>query len=84
MGATSASILFAFDVQADANGGHWNVTIGQRTLDSVLIYKDTDIDGGMVRWSKPSSAEGCVVNRYWQTGVICVAASQPCPRKKKT
>ncbi|MDQ2645151.1 MAG: hypothetical protein M3020_15145 [Myxococcota bacterium] len=48
MGATSASILFAFDVQGDANGGYWNVTIDQRTLDSVLIYKDTDIDDGMV------------------------------------
>lgn len=64
VGATSASILFAFDVQGDANGGYWNVTVDAETLDSVLTYKDADVEGGMIRWSKPSTAEGCVVNRY--------------------
>jgi hypothetical protein len=64
VGAASASIIFAFDVQGEANGGYWNVTVDAETLDSVLTYKDADLASETIRWSKPSTADGCVVNRY--------------------
>ena len=63
-GASIAAVLFTYDVDSTANGGWWQISVNRSTLAATILYTDTDVSGGSVTWTLPSSSSNCVINSY--------------------
>ena len=63
-GASTAAVMFTYDVDSSANSGYWRISVNRRTLAATIVYTDTDVSGGSATWTLPSSSNNCVLNSY--------------------
>ena len=64
VGASTAAVLFAYDVSGSANGGYWKIEVNRSTRAATIVYTDSDVSGGSDTWTLPSSSSNCVLNSY--------------------
>ena len=64
-GASTAAVLFTYDVAGDLNnGGFWKISINRSTLAATIVYTDSEVSGGSDTWTLASSSSNCVLNSY--------------------
>ena len=63
-GASTAAVMFTYDVEPMSNGGYWRISVNRSTLAATIVYTDTDLSGGSATWTLPSSSNNCVLNSY--------------------
>ena len=63
-GASTAAIIFTYDVDGTNNGGWWQISINRSTLAATILYTDSDVTGGSTTWTLDSSSSNCVLNSY--------------------
>lgn len=62
VGAITAKVLFAYDVQGTANGGYWEISVDRTTAVTTIVNHDTEAPGGQTMWTM--TPDKCVVNSY--------------------
>ena len=63
-GASTAAVLFRYDIDGSANFGYWVISVNRSTLAATIVYTDSDTSGGSDTWTLPSSSSNCVLNSY--------------------
>ena len=63
-GASTAAVMFTYDVDSSANSGYWRISVNRSTLAATIVYTDADVSGGSATWTLPSSSNNCVLNSY--------------------
>ncbi len=61
-GATNGYVNIRYDVSGSANGGDWKIALNRSTLITTVTYVDSDVTGGSLSWTLPSSS--CVSNSF--------------------
>jgi len=61
-GASTAAVLFTYDVGGSADGGYWRISVNRSTLAATIVYTDSSGDGAT--WTLASSSNNCVLNSY--------------------
>lgn len=61
-GATTAPVLFTYDIIDPANGGWWQVSVNRATSVTSIKYTDTDAVNGAVLWTM--APQNCTINNY--------------------
>ena len=63
-GASTAQILFTWDLSGSDNGGYWEISLNRSTLVVTILYTDSDESGGSTTWTLNSSSNNCVLNSF--------------------
>jgi len=63
-GASTAAVIFTYDVASTANGGWWKISVNRSTRAATILYTDSDASGGSDTWTLDSSSSNCVLNSY--------------------
>ena len=64
-GASTASVIFTYDVDGTNNGGWWQISVNRSTSAATIVYKETGLSGAnSTTWTLPSSSSNCVLNSY--------------------
>ena len=63
-GASTAAVLFTWDVSSPANWGYWEISVNRSTLVVTILYTDENQVGGATTWTLPSSSSNCVLYSY--------------------
>jgi hypothetical protein len=54
-GWDTAPIYINYDVQSTANFGFFVISLNRSTMVTTIVYTDSDVTGGALTWSQPSS-----------------------------
>ena len=64
-GASTAAVIFTYDVDGTNNGGFWRISVNRSTSAATIVYKETGLSGAnATTWTLPSSSSNCVINSY--------------------
>ena len=64
-GASTAAIIFTYDVDGTNNGGWWQISVNRSTSAATIVYKEANVSGAnATTWTLPSSSSNCVLNSY--------------------
>ena len=63
-GASTAAVLFTYDIIGSLNFGWWTISINRSTLAATILYTDSDVSGGSTTWTLASSSSNCVLNSF--------------------
>ena len=62
VGWSTAAVFIQHDIVAASNGGFWKISLDRSTLNTSIVYTDSDVTGGGASWSLPASS--CIVSLY--------------------
>ena len=64
-GASTAAVIFTYDVDGTNNGGWWQISVNRSTSAATIVYKEANVSGAnATTWTLPSSSSKCVLNSY--------------------
>ena len=64
-GASTAAVIFTYDVDGTNNGGWWQISVNRSTSAATIVYKESNVSGANgTTWTLPSSSSNCVLNSY--------------------
>ena len=64
-GASTAAVIFTYDVDGTNNGGWWQISVNRSTSAATIVYKESGLSGAnATTWTLPSSSSNCVLNSY--------------------
>ena len=64
-GASTAAVIFTYDVDGTNNGGWWQISVNRSTSAATIVYREANVSGAnATTWTLPSSSSNCVLNSY--------------------